>query len=134
MKFIKDYYITILLSGIVLFLSLYNVSNTSLQRLYFFENEDKLIHFLMYFGVSISFLLERYIKTLKTDLRFYLFNIYPILLGGFIEILQNDITSYRSGDWHDFYADVLGVVFANILFLLIKNNKLVVKYINFRRS
>ena len=115
-------------------MSLYNISSTSLQRFYFFENEDKLIHFLMYFGVSIAFLFEHYIKSSKTDTGFFLFNLYPILLGGFIEIMQSVLTNYRSGDWHDFLADVFGVIFANIMFFLIKNNKLVLRYINFRRS
>jgi len=134
MKFIKDFYITIILSLVIVFLSLSNVHSLGLDRFWFFKNEDKVIHFLMYFGLSFSLITEYYIKIFKINLNLFLINLFPVFFGGFIEILQSVLTNNRSGDWIDFLADTAGVIFAVIVFFLLKENKLVLKYISMRRS
>ncbi len=134
MKFIKDFYITIILSLIIVFLSLSNVQSLGLDRFWFFKNEDKVIHFLMYFGLSFSLITEYYIKIFKINLNLFLINLFPVFFGGFIEILQSVLTNNRSGDWLDFFADATGVIFALMVFFLLRKNKLVLKYIKMRRS
>jgi len=116
MKLVKDFHMTILISLIVTFLSLYNINSEIVHKFTFFENEDKLIHFLMYFGVTITFLVEYYIRRPLKDTRYYLLGLYPVLLGGVIEIIQGVFTNTRSGDWFDFWSDVTGVVFAYLSF------------------
>ena len=116
MKLVKDFHMTILISLIVTFLSLYNINSEIVHKFTFFENEDKLIHFLMYFGVTITFLVEYYIRRPLKDTRYYLLGLYPVVLGGVIEIIQGVFTNTRSGDWFDFWADVTGVVFAYLSF------------------
>ena len=119
---------------VIVFLSLSNVHSLGLDRFWFFKNEDKVIHFLMYFGLSFSLITEYYIKIFKINLNLFLINLFPVFFGGFIEILQSVLTNNRSGDWIDFLADTAGVIFAVIVFFLLKENKLVLKYISMRRS
>lgn len=77
----------------------------------FFIPTDKIVHFLMYFGLSIvaSF---NYIYDKKGHiiiLKLIAFAILvPIIYGGLIEIIQAEYFPERSGDWYDFLADVLG--------------------------
>jgi len=36
--------------------------------------------------------------------------LFPVALGSLIEILQADLTTYRTGDWFDFLFDTLGAL------------------------
>ena len=38
--------------------------------------------------------------------------IAPILMSGIIELLQAYCTTNRSGDWIDFFANILGIIAA----------------------
>ena len=72
---------------------------------------DKIVHFLMYLGLSGATALN-YIHAKQGHIHigkllFYAF-VCPILYGGLIEILQQNYYPPRSGDWFDFLADTLG--------------------------
>jgi len=134
MKTVKDFHMTIFISLVVTFLSLYNINSEIVHKFTFFENEDKLIHFLMYFGVTVTFLLEYFIRKPERNMKYYLLSLYPIGLGGLIEIVQSVFTTTRSGDWIDFFADVLGVVFAYLTFHYLRHFRPVAWYINKRTS
>lgn len=77
----------------------------------FFIPTDKIVHFLMYFGLSIVASLN-YIYDKKGKiiiLKLVAFAVLvPIIYGGLIEILQAEYFTERSGDWYDFLADVSG--------------------------
>ena len=66
---------------------------------------DKWQHCFAYFVLSISWLIVFYKKKKKL-----LVVLCCILLGVIIEILQNELTSYRTGDYHDVIANSLGVL------------------------
>jgi len=66
---------------------------------------DKWQHCFAYFVLSISWLTVFYKKKKKL-----LIVVCCILLGIIIEILQNKLTSYRTGDYHDVIANSLGVL------------------------
>lgn len=66
---------------------------------------DKWQHCFAYFVLSISWLNVFYKKKKKL-----LIVVCCILLGIIIEILQNKLTSYRTGDYHDVIANSLGVL------------------------
>lgn len=66
---------------------------------------DKWQHCFAYFVLSISWLTVFYKKKKKL-----LTVVCCILLGIIIEILQNKLTSYRTGDYHDVIANSLGVL------------------------
>lgn len=86
----------------------------------FFVEKDKLVHFLMYFGLAIVtsfnyiYLDNGHIIILKY-IAFAL--LLPVLYGGLIEIIQSEYITERSGDWFDFLANTIGV-FASIPFSL----------------
>jgi len=74
---------------------------------------DKLVHFLMYFGLagvaSINYIYDKKGKIIILKLIVFAILI-PILYGGLIEIIQEKYFPERSGDWYDFLADVLGAL------------------------
>jgi VanZ family protein len=68
-------------------------------------HQDKWQHCFAYFVLSISWLIVFYKKKKKLVVV-----VCCILLGVIIEILQNTLTSYRTGDYHDVIANSLGVL------------------------
>lgn len=81
---------------------------------------DKIVHFMMYFGLSLvasfNYIYDRDGKIIILKLIVFAIMI-PILYGGLIEILQANYFPERSGDWFDFLADALGAL-ASIPFSL----------------
>ena len=76
---------------------------------------DKLVHFCMYFGLSITaaFNYLRINKGKVSILSLIIWTIIlPVLYGGLIEIIQDRYCEGRSGDWYDLFADFLGSVVA----------------------
>jgi VanZ family protein len=77
----------------------------------FFIPTDKIVHFVMYFGLSVvasfNYIYDRKGKIIILKLVAFAI-LVPIVYGGLIEILQAEYFSGRSGDWYDFLADVLG--------------------------
>jgi VanZ family protein len=103
----KMYLIAIAITLSLLVLSLikvpeYKVSVTHL---------DKWQHCFAYFVLSISWLIVFYKKKKK---RFIV--VCCILLGVIIEILQNTLTSYRTGDFYDVIANAIGVLLGLFVF------------------
>jgi len=130
MLLIKHYNKTILLSVLTVLLSLLKFS-TGHRVEQLIPHIDKIIHVLMYFGITGVLLFERYLRTCKMDNKVLLMNLYPMILGGSLEIIQNAFTVYRTGDWYDFLADISGILAANIFFLLLKDVKFFRKIIRF---
>jgi len=76
-------------------------------------NFDKVVHTIMFLGLSgvIFFDNTRYLRSPISKVRiFWSTFIFPIALGGLIEILQADLTTYRTGDWFDFLFDIVGAL------------------------
>lgn len=95
-----------------------------------FMHADKLVHFCMFFGLSLvaSFNYIILNKGKIIILKMLLFTILlPILYGGLIEILQMNYFADRSGDWLDFAADVAGCITVIPLALYLRK-KLLVHY------
>lgn len=76
---------------------------------------DKWVHMLMYAGVATAVWFDAYRSrddrrvTPAILLRAVLF---PILLGGALELWQKYLTDCRSGEWLDFVADTIGTLVA----------------------
>lgn len=109
----------------IVILSLMPVPETPLNDIHFI---DKWTHIVMYFGQAIVIWYE-YLRQhglrfaprphgLQRDsvsLRnlFVLALVYPTLLGGVLEVVQEHCTHHmRSGDWIDFLADAIGALLA----------------------
>ncbi len=85
---------------------------------------DKLVHFGMFFILGIFTISE---LNFQTRLKKWEIAVITILVaalyGGAIELLQQNFFVYRSGDYADFIADVLGAVAAVIVFAPLKKQK-----------
>lgn len=74
---------------------------------HFFEGEDKVVHFIMYFGLmallTLSFRLEKnFLKKFVTIL------IFGIVLAVMTEIIQSYIPG-RDASWGDLIANLIGL-------------------------
>lgn len=95
-----------------------------------FMHADKLVHFLMFFGLSMvaSFNYIILNRGKIIILKMIVFAVLlPILYGGLIEIVQHEYFPNRMGDWYDFLADALGAIFT-IPFSLYLRRRLLIKY------
>jgi len=125
----KKYPYTILITLVILILSLMPVPEMPLSQVRFI---DKWTHILMYFGLTSAFWLDYcrlnglrlfqkralffaprglQVQQLdsKTSITWAL--VYPILLGGLMELMQAYCTNgMRSGDWIDWIADAVGSI------------------------
>lgn len=95
-----------------------------------FLNFDKLVHLGVYFILSIMLSYWFYTKddknstSIKTSVLIILFGIF---YGGFMEILQEYIFINRSGNWYDFFANVVGTILGVVLY------PFVIKMLPFKR-
>jgi len=83
---------------------------------------DKWVHFVMYGGLAGTMWLDLFFIRKERELTSVFWAavlIYPVFLGGLMEVVQESFTTCRNGDMIDFWADCIGVVLGNILALLI---------------
>jgi VanZ family protein len=75
---------------------------------------DKWTHFVMYGGLACAawFDIYRSKTQVPTTGKLLLAIVYPILLGGLMELGQAYLTTCRNGDWLDFIANTIGAVIA----------------------
>jgi len=107
---LKKYCLTILVLLIIFVLCF--MKTTSLPAVQV-RNFDKAVHLLMFLCLSgvIFFDNTRYLRFSITKTRMFLGTfLFPVALGGLIEIMQADFTTYRTGDWFDFLFDGVGAV------------------------
>jgi len=94
-----------------------------------FENEDKLIHVGMYFILTcvLIFDFRQYAKNNYTTILAFILIclIFPIFLGGAIEILQPMYFAPRTADWLDWFSDIAGVIigWSGMQYIRFKNFK-----------
>jgi VanZ family protein len=86
------------------------------------SNVDKIYHGFAYFTLAFSWLLVFY----KNQKKKYLIVISCIIFGIIIEVIQSKLTNYRTGDYLDVLANLLGVLLALLIFNLISKKN----YIN----
>jgi VanZ family protein len=85
-------------------------------------NFDKLVHTVMFLGLSgvIFFDNTNYLRNPISKKRiFWSIFLFPVILGGLIEIIQEYFTATRSGDWFDFLFNILGSLLGMGIALLI---------------
>lgn len=85
---------------------------------------DKIVHFGMFFIMGIFLMAELQIQTRLKQFHIVIITVGLIALyGGAIEYMQQHYFTNRSGDYVDLAADVLGGIFAVILFPFLKKQK-----------
>lgn len=108
-RFILKYPLSLTVIAAILFLSLFNPPETKLDNI---SNIDKIAHVCMYGGLELIIWFEymRHHSALSWLKIILLGILFPIALGGLMEIAQMGLTQGRSGEWADFIADTIGVV------------------------
>lgn len=113
-KVLHTHPLSILLSAAIILLSLLPIPE--MPKLEDVPLIDKWTHFVMYgaLGIMLWFESLRQKGNMPKHQLFCLSVLYPILLGGLLELAQEYLTSCRSGEWLDFLADSIGVVIASL--------------------
>ena len=117
--FIRKFWISIVFCIAIIVLCF--MSAQSLPRVSI-SNLDKFVHYLMFWGLSGAVFFDNtyYLRQATSVQRIFWGSfLFPVLMGGLIEILQGVLTSYRFGDWWDFFYDVVGAVIGFLICLLI---------------
>ncbi|MDD3321177.1 MAG: VanZ family protein [Paludibacter sp.] len=111
MFILKNYWKSLIIISCILYLSF--ASPSSFKDIPTFHNEDKLVHILMYFGLSIVLIFD-YRRSANNNINLLAFVliclIFPTLLGGGIEISQGQFFAPRTASWLDWLADITGVL------------------------
>lgn len=114
--YFKRYPFSILVLLMVIYLSFFKPPSLNVPL---FEGFDKFVHFCMYGGVSgvlwIEYLWNHRREKISLKRGMIGATICPIVFGGIMELGQQYLTMYRSGDWFDFMANSLGVLTATLI-------------------
>ena len=128
MKVLK-FWKTIIIAFIILYGSLTNSNNLSKIGFLSIPNIDKLIHFLFYFLLAFTFISSLYkVTKLKKYDQYIITFVLSISYGLIMEVLQYYITTTRSADIYDAFANTLGCILGIIIFKYIKSTFLM-KYL-----
>jgi VanZ family protein len=82
-----------------------------------FTGLDKIAHLLMYAFLCVVIWFEYYRSHTMFSLRKMVMGavVAPVLFSGMLELFQEYLTTYRSGDVVDFLFNTLGVLFAAVI-------------------
>ena len=113
MYFIKS----ILAAAIILFLSIISTPTINPGRLANIPHIDKIVHFILYAGLSFILLLDfNNLKIKKSkNLNIFVPIIIAVIYGGLIELIQILIPG-RSGELLDFVFDIGGALTGMLIF------------------
>lgn len=107
----SSYAIAITFTLLIIYMSLASTSNMVVV----IDVSDKTMHSFAYFVLSISWFFA--IKSSHFELKAKVkIGLLVLLLSIILEILQGSITSYRTADYLDIIANIIGIIFAVISF------------------
>ena len=111
LKFFRIYGLSCVVALLILYLSI----TTKVPDYYHgprFEGQDKIVHFFLYASLSLAICRDLFRQSVAFSSRkmYILAIILPILYGGLIEILQENFFPPRTGEWSDWFANILGVL------------------------
>ena len=106
--FIKQYYKSIIIGLLILWLSLSGSKSMVSGRLLDIPYYDKLGHFTMYTFFSAMLLLDSCKWSAERRFR-YITLLIPLFYGILIEVMQMTLTSSRKGELLDLGANITGV-------------------------
>ncbi|MCD8292966.1 MAG: hypothetical protein LUC23_04300 [Prevotellaceae bacterium] len=115
-NYIRKYPVSLVVIVVVIYLSFFKPPKTELDAV---KGFDKLVHVLMYLGMSGMLWWEFLRAHRKRQVPLWHAWIgallCPVLFSGLVEILQARCTTYRGGDWWDFVASSAGAVLASLI-------------------
>lgn len=112
---ILSFYRTIIITLIIITLSLIRPDNITDIPLTLFPFSDKVVHFLMYAGLTFFLLLDGQKKMNLNLKKLFLLLVYPLILGISLEFFQL-LTPYRSFDILDMIFNSMGLLFGLAVF------------------
>jgi len=108
---IINYWKSIIFISCILYLSF--ASPSTFKGVPTFENEDKVVHLFLYFILTciLIFDFRQFAKKNQMSILSFVLIciIFPIVLGGAIEIIQPIYFPPRTADWFDWFSDISGV-------------------------
>ena len=115
---LKEHLLTILVTVIIIVLSILPIPEKAPMS--DFPLIDKWVHMVMYGGLAFIMWFDHVVRSGKVMSRNCVLwmVLYPIVLGGLMELVQAFFTTCRSGDWIDFEADAIGTAIGIGLSLL----------------
>jgi VanZ family protein len=125
MILLKKYRLSLLFIGFILTICFINPPENLPEELSV-TNLDKLVHFLMFLGLSVIIFYESALRIKRKAGRRTVFGssfLFPVVFSGSIEIAQAYLTVTRSGSWPDFLSDVAGICCGYII-CRIKNSRI----------
>ncbi|MDR2805224.1 MAG: VanZ family protein [Dysgonamonadaceae bacterium] len=117
--FILKFWISITFCTVIVVLCVMHTENLPKTTVTYM---DKIVHFLMFFGLSgaVFFDNTRYLRRAIGGVRIFFGSfVLSICMGGGIEIVQQYVVRYRTGDWKDLLFDAIGATVAVLICLLI---------------
>ena len=106
------YWKSILIIAVILYLSF--ASPSTFKGVPSFEFEDKLVHLLMYGGLTGFLILDfrQYSRYFQTTVITYVLICLalPVFLGAAVEIIQPVFFPPRTAEWIDWFSDITGVL------------------------
>lgn len=110
----KTIYIAIIITIIIAILSLIKVGKQPIQ----FKYLDKVEHTIAYFVLALLWLLALRKFRIKG-----IVVITVVLYGVLLEVLQSELTTYRTFDYMDMIANTFGVLLAFVAYLFIEKKQ-----------
>lgn len=118
---LKNYWKSILVTLFTLYLSFVHPSGIKKFNAIQIEHLDKVVHLFMYGALTLMLYFE-YKKAkpnAKNTIELVLICvIYPIVLGGLVELAQEQWFSPRTAEWIDWMADIVGTVLSLVFVFL----------------
>ena len=84
------------------------------------ENGDKWVHWLAFMILTLFLFWDSKAIGVKSWKTWLLSVLFPVIYGGFIEVLQDKFFYPRIGDWRDWLADCMGGLVGIIVWLIIQ--------------
>jgi len=124
-KFLISFYRSLILLLLIFFASTIPAEEVPQVTWLFIPYFDKLIHLGMYFSFSFVLIFDLFkAKPAYSYSKIYLISaLIAIIYGASLEIFQAILTQSRSGDMLDLAFNSLGVLFALLLWIVIKKSK-----------
>jgi VanZ family protein len=116
---VKKNILSIFVALIILYLSLASSETFKKVPLINIPNSDKVVHFLMYFGLMSVIIFENR-RTIKNNKQLFLVALIPLFYGILMELLQLTITSTRSCSFFDVLFNSAGIIVSTLLWLRFK--------------
>ena len=111
----KQYLFTIIVTFVIVVLSTIPIPEEA--PLHDVPLIDKWVHMVMYGGLVFVMWIDHVVRAKRTFswVVRVLMLLYSVALGGAMELVQEHLTTYRSGDLIDFEADAIGAVLGCLL-------------------